>query len=110
MSITGIGKYLGEFDETISSSSREYWVFKYVETYGQKDGAHHKAWVLDQIARILNGTPVITTIAKWENYQELRFKTGEPSKEYIQWVKEMRGGWDENIDEFEFDYDEGWPP
>ena len=43
------------------------WALWYVKQYGGTDGEHHKIWVLDQVARILNGTPVIVTEAKWTN-------------------------------------------
>ena len=29
------------------------WAMVYIERYGQTDGSHHKAWVLDQIARMM---------------------------------------------------------
>lgn len=82
----------------------------FIGSYGQIDGAHHKTWVLDQVARILNGTPVIATEATWERHRELDFTTGEPSAEYLAWVKEMRGEWDEENEEFEYSYDEGIAP
>jgi hypothetical protein len=31
--------------------------------YGQIDGAHHKAWVIDQIVRALTGCPKVEKIA-----------------------------------------------
>jgi hypothetical protein len=71
--------YLGEFPIKVKRS-KEQWAMTYIERYGSIDGAHHKTWVLDQIARILKGTPVITTEARWSNgHTEMRFTTGEPS-------------------------------
>lgn len=80
----------------------------YITRYGQIDGGHHKQWVLDQVARILLGTPVNITMARWANGQtEERYHVGEPSPEYVGWVKAMRDGEDgENT----YDYDEGIAP
>lgn len=71
------------------------WALKFVYFYGGVDGDHHKTWVLDQVARILNGTPVIMSIAKWDDGQEeYRFETGKPSQKYFDWVTELRDGED----------------
>ena len=71
------------------------WALHFIGTYGGIDGGHHKMWVLDQVARILNGTPVILSIAKWSNgKQEYRLSTGEPSSGYAAWVGEQRAGCD----------------
>jgi hypothetical protein len=56
-----------------------------ISQYGQIDGSHHKAWVLDQVARIL----------KAGNYED--------------WVKKMLGEIDEEGDT-EYEYDEGICP
>lgn len=110
-------KYLGEFQtEEYSNISKPEWMMKYIETYGGFDGSHHKAWVIDQVARIYHGTPVIVKEARWEKedsgdiHTEIRFNTGEPSQEYLNWVKEMRGNYDEEYDEYEYEYDEGIAP
>ena len=75
------------------------WAKKYIMCYGQIDGEHHKLWVLDQIARILLGTPIILKLAKWGGGQEeYRFTTGKPSSEYKKWVKEYKkGGYDYDV-------------
>ncbi len=39
------------------------WALNYIEAYGQIDGAHHKLWVLDQVARILKGTSMCSRSA-----------------------------------------------
>jgi hypothetical protein len=64
--------------------------------YGQYGGGHHKAWVLDQVTRILHGTEVIVTLARWSNgYEEHRFNLAdEPSEAYDHWVKEYMDGED----------------
>jgi len=46
--------------------------------YGQIDGAHHKAWVLDQVARVLAGDEYKAMI---DDYEE-RDLTGEPQYEW----------------------------
>lgn len=104
--------YLGEFDTDEGKDlTREQWALKYIMYYGGIDGAHHKAWVLDQVARILHGTPVICKEARWDNgHAELRFTTGEPTQSYRDWVAEARGEYDEENDEYEYEYDEGWAP
>lgn len=104
--------YLGEFEtDQGRDKTREQWALDYIMTYGGIDGAHHKDWVLDQVARILHGTPVICKEARWEGgHTELRFTTGEPTQAYLDWVAEARGEYDEENDEYEYEYSEGWAP
>jgi hypothetical protein len=106
-------KYLGEFSVKTGertglppTSDRPAWALVFVERYGGFDGSHHKQWVLDQVARILLGTPVELCVAKWDDgKKEYRFTTGAPSQSYLEWVVEMRAGedgpntytWDEGI-------------
>ena len=67
----------------------------FIGMYGGIDGSHHKDWLLDQTARILHGTPVIVERASWDNgHTELRFSTGEPTKEYHDWVVKLKSGED----------------
>lgn len=54
-----------------------------IEEYGWVDGAHHKTWVIDQVARCLLGD------------------------EYEQWVKDMKAG-EDGPDTYS--YDEGIAP
>src|SRR6478736_4576840 len=104
--------YLGEFpletiDTTDPAKAIEY-ALLYNGMYGGIDGAHHKTWVLDQMSRILLGTPVIVTIAKWQNgHEEKRFSTGTPSAEYTAWVTHLRAGEDGPES---YGYDEGIAP
>jgi len=92
--------YLGETPVDISTTEyKDYtptdWAMQWIESYGGNDGSHHKDWVLDQVARILKGTPITLKVAKWENGQsEERFSLGEPPAEYWKWVKEMENGED----------------
>jgi hypothetical protein len=53
---------------------------------------------------------VVFKEARWTDHEpELRFWTGEPSAEYLAWVKEMRGAVGED-GEPEYWYDEGTAP
>lgn len=102
--------YLGEFPVTVKKSKQE-WAMAYITMYSGFDGSMHKDWVLDQVARILKGTPVNTVEARWDNGKtELRHSTGTPSKKYLEWVKYMKGAWDEENECFEYEYNEGSPP
>lgn len=109
-------QYLGEFDVDIATTPyAEYtptdWALLYNFRYGQIDGSHHKQWVLDQITRILNGTPVVLTVRKWDNgNEEYNYNTGEPSQAYLDWVQEYQGEYDEESDTYEYRYDEGIAP
>lgn len=87
------------------------WAMRYIETYGQIDGDHHKAWVLDQVARILRDTPVILSVVWWsDGHEEVRFTLDEPSKIYLEWRQGMMGERDPVTGEYEYSYDEGTPP
>ena len=87
------------------------WALVFIESYGQIDGAHHKTWVIDQVTRILKGTPVVVNIARWENGQvEYRFHTGDVSPMYERWVIDMKGDYDEVNEEYEYSYDDGCAP
>lgn len=109
-------KYLGS--EVVDIKDTPYanytpndWVFEYLFRYSQIDGAHHKQWVLDQIARILKGTKVVIELAKWSNgHEEYRFWLDEPTKEYLDWVNLYKGDYDEESDSYEYSYDEGIAP
>jgi hypothetical protein len=78
--------YLGE---TVINHNepKEELAMEFISRYGYIDGAHHKQWVLDQVARVLLGTPVIKTEAKWGNgHSETRYNTGHPSEAYLDWI------------------------
>lgn len=87
--------YLGETVIDITQSeyknyTKSDWVIFFIVRYGGIDGSHHKDWLLDQIVRILKGTPVIVKIAKWENgHQEERFETGEPTEDYWNFINSI---------------------
>lgn len=108
--------YLGDVvvdiatDETYKDHTPQDWAMEFITVYGQTDSSIHKAWALDQVARILKGTPVILSIASWDSGErEYRFKTGEPSIEYTEWVESMLGGHEPDGSR-EYDYDEGIAP
>lgn len=63
-------QYLGEFDvDILTTEFANYtssdWAIFIIEQYGSGDGAHHKTWVIDQVTRILFGTPIIIKEARW---------------------------------------------
>jgi hypothetical protein len=69
------------------SEPKEELAMEFISRYGYIDGSHHKQWVLDQVARILMGTPVIKKEAKWDNGRvEQRYTTGNPSAKYLAWI------------------------
>lgn len=84
-----------------------------IECYGGIDGAHHKSWVIDQVARILCGTPVLVTMYHYEDelgefsHTEHRFSTDTPSEQYNQWVVDSCTDSD---GELAWDYDCGIAP
>ena len=117
--------YLGETIITNLSGTpyvgytKSDWALKFVEMYGQIDGEHHKAWVLDQVARILNDTTVIVSLAEWVGGdREYRFNVSEnTSSKYREWVTDMLGDvvdefeWEDETEIcFEYSYDEGIAP
>lgn len=113
-------QYLGEQDvdtqqhpEFKTWTSTDYAMY-YIEQYGQFDGAHRKAWVLDQVARILKGCAVDVKLARWQHADgsiqtEYRLRlSGETAPEYLAWREEMKGGVDSDGEPV-YDYDEGIP-
>jgi len=88
------------------------WAMWFIEHYGQIDGDHHKNWVIDQVARILRGTPVIVSLSKWDDgIEEYTVVTSEEvSEDYLTWRKAQLGEYDEEADEYEYGYDEGIAP
>lgn len=82
------------------------WAMLWIEKYGWIDGEHHKQWLIDQIARILKGTKVIVSLAKWDDgTEEYRFNLDDnATPAYHKWVEEMCDGEDGPNT---YDYDEG---
>jgi predicted deacylase len=82
----------------------------FIESYGQINGEHHKYWLLDQIAQIIKGTPIIVTQVSWSNGEsEYRFQLGQKTQQYEDWRIRMKGHYDEETEEYEYDYNEGVP-
>jgi len=85
--------YLGE--KVIDTHTTKYamysrldWINFWFKQYQYIDGEHHKTWLIDQIARILKGTPIILKIAEWSGgKKEERFSLGEPPQKYWDWIK-----------------------
>jgi hypothetical protein len=74
-------------------------------SYGQADGAHHKAWAIDQIVRILTGCPTVKKrFLAYDGKPYTDYVLGE-SEEYKKFVREKKAGedgpetyeWDEGI-------------
>lgn len=92
--------YLGE--ELLDVKDTEYkdykpkdWALTWIAMYGSIDGADHKDWVLDQVARILNGTEIVIKKATWSNgYEEFRFSLKNASSDYYDWVVDLKAGED----------------
>lgn len=88
-------KYLGETNvsDKFKNRSVEQNAILIVENYGGSDGSHHKAYCLDQVVRVLLGTPLVVMEAQWDNgHSELRYSTGEPTQQYHDWVAEQKNG------------------
>lgn len=68
----------GMVAEPDPAQSRLNWIMAFVSAYGSVDGAHHKQWVIDQVARIALGAPVtymdgfavVGTCAAYEQWAE----------------------------------------
>lgn len=80
----------------------KFWVQHFILTYGDIDGAHHKDWVLDQVMRIVMGTPVEVQKKTWDDGKgwtqtDYTVHTGNPSEKYLAFRKEMEaaGCWHE---------------
>ena len=106
--------YMGETivdvkDTEYKKYTKTDWVLLWIEMYNV-DGAHHKDWLLDQIARIMTGSRIIVSVAKWESNGKIstedRFVLEEPTKKYHEWIKSI------TLDEDgeEYDYDCGGAP
>jgi len=97
--------YLGEKDVTQHYDhvrNPGYMSLKYIQMYGSIDGAHHKDWVMDQVARILNGAPVTVREASWSNgHTELRYNVGT-SDAYDNYVIECKMGEDGDPEAYEY--------
>lgn len=72
---------------------------------GGHDGDHHKAWVLDQVCRILTGCPIVKKTAQDCYGKDYEYDALGESDEYKELVRDARAGedgpnthsWDEGI-------------
>jgi hypothetical protein len=66
-------------DTVVSLDARLNSALDFIRQFGDEDGAHHKQWALDQVVRILTGTP--------EAYAEWVKKTtaGEDGPDTYEW-------------------------
>ena len=75
----------------------------FITVYGQLEGSHIKATVIDDVARILTGCPIEVSYHTWETGEsEYRVTVNQMSDEYIEWVKSMIF-----VDGEEYSYDAG---
>lgn len=104
-----IGEIIVEQEHTpFKDYSEKDWGLYFISHYGGIDGSHHKDWVMDQVARILNGTEIIIKLATWENgHEEYRVYLGEPTCDYHDWVRDITNGEDGPNT---YDYEIGSPP
>ena len=63
--------------------------------HGTIDGAHHKMWVIDQIARALTGCPVVTKSAVDYKNVPYEYEAQGESPEYAAFIGDEE--WDEGI-------------
>lgn len=73
--------------------------------YGQTDGGHHKAWVIDQMVRCLTACPTVRGTAVDANGREYTYDTLGESEQYREFIAEHNAGedgpdtytWDEGV-------------
>lgn len=106
--------YLGEFpvnreDTFLHTMTPSEIALYYIFVYGQIDGEHHKAWVLDQVVRILNGAPIVDLReARWDDGNtEIRFSIGT-CEQYQNWVLQYQQP--DDAGEPEYTYNTGVAP
>lgn len=77
----------------------------YAHQYAQIDGAHHKAWVIDQMVRALTGCPMVARGGYDSRGNHFSYEAQGESEEYLEFVREHNAGedgpdtyeWDEGI-------------
>lgn len=90
-----MAKYLGEVEVPIQATpfakwSPGDWAVHFALRHGQHDGDEHKAWAIDQMVRVLLGTPVIVKKARWsDGTEEWRTDLGKPSKLYRNTIQDF---------------------
>lgn len=73
----------------------------------QIDGAHHKMWTLDQVARALTACPTVKATAKGSNGKMYEYEKLGKSNEYKKFIKDYCAGEDGPKT---YEWDEGSPP
>lgn len=79
----------------------------YAVRYGQIDGAHHKAWVIDQMVRALTGCPVLIHEHRDRNGTVTTDEEQLDGDEYRDLIAHACDGDD---DPDTYSWDEGVPP
>jgi len=74
----------------------------YAEQYGQTDGAHHKAWVIDQMVRALTGCPMIARGGYDSQGKHFSYEAQGESDEYLAFVRDHNAG-EDGPDTYEWD-------
>ena len=64
---------------------------------GIYEGEHHKAWVIDQMVRALTACPTVTKSAIGVYGKPYTYEAQGESAEYLEFVREIGGSWDEGI-------------
>jgi hypothetical protein len=59
---------------------------------GVPDGDHHKAWMIDQLLRILTECPTVTKTAKDYRQRPYEYQALGESDEYLAFVREYEDG------------------
>lgn len=102
--------YLGEFDVSDEEGEDydpiEMALYIMEENVGI-DGGHHKAWVLDQVARVLHKSPVRHIERRWDNGLVDHRYDVEDNEAYHEWVRKVKDG-EDGPDTYS--YDEGIAP
>lgn len=75
--------------------------------YGGFDGDHHKAWVIDQMVRVLTGCPTVIKTANDHRGKMYEYEALCESEEYARIVREACSG-EDGPDTYE--WNEGIPP
>lgn len=91
----------------MSSEDRVREALDLISYSGGVDGGHHKAWVLDQVVRVLTGCPSVEKTATDYQGKPYTYVGFGESEEYLQWLKEYRSGEDGPET---YEWDEGIPP
>jgi hypothetical protein len=73
MDICGVDIRLDQYQ---ISSQRIKNSLELIFKYGQVDGSHHKAWVIDQVTRILTEHQYDEFVSEYGGYGEFEWDTG----------------------------------